>query len=144
MRTFLATAEANNLVAVASAKDKYTKDMDQVCGSAKPFLSRSILKKKHNEIKEAAITQFREVRKMGGTEYSQEYEKQLLAYIKESYAQYIKHNDDKKFCEITFRPYTCLFCSATGFLYEDDDPSINGPSRLQMLNCFNCFFGMVK
>ncbi|KAL1430802.1 hypothetical protein MTO96_014667 [Rhipicephalus appendiculatus] len=34
-----ATAEANNLAAVATAKDKYTSGMEQLCGGDQPYLS---------------------------------------------------------------------------------------------------------
>ncbi|XP_030837601.1 atlastin-2-like [Strongylocentrotus purpuratus] len=91
-----ATAEANNLAAVASALDKYTKDMEQVCGGDKPYLSPDELKKKHNQVEEAAINQFRKVRKMGGRQYSQQYEEELLAQMKTYEQQYIKHNENKK------------------------------------------------
>eukprot|EP00057_Strongylocentrotus_purpuratus_P006369 XP_011660843.1 PREDICTED: atlastin-1-like [Strongylocentrotus purpuratus] len=91
-----ATAEANNLAAVASALDKYTKDMEQVCGGDKPYLSPDELKKKHNQVEEAAINQFRKVRKMGGRQYSHQYEEKLLAQIKTYEQQYIKHNENKK------------------------------------------------
>ncbi|XP_063957643.1 atlastin-2-like isoform X2 [Lytechinus pictus] len=103
-----ATAEANNLAAVASAKDKYTKDMEQVCGGDKPYLSPDELEKKHIQIKEEAVNQFKEVRKMGGTEYSKEYEDRLLAEMEESYEQYIKHNDSKNLFNVARTPITLV------------------------------------
>lgn len=103
-----ATAEANNLAAVASAKDKYTKDMEQVCGGDKAYLSPDDLEKNHNQTKEAAINQFREVRKMGGSEYSQEYEDKLLNEMEESYEQYIKHNDSKNLFNVARTPITLV------------------------------------
>lgn len=103
-----ATAEANNLAAVASAKDKYTKDMEQVCGGDKPYSSPDDLEKKHNQNREAALAQFRDIRKMGGTEYSQAYEDQLMAELEESYEQYIKHNDSKNLFNVARTPITLV------------------------------------
>ncbi|KAM6134149.1 LOW QUALITY PROTEIN: atlastin-1 [Phoenicopterus ruber ruber] len=89
-----ATAEANNLAAVATAKDTYSRRMEEVCGGDKPFLAPSDLQTKHMELKEEAVKLFRGVKKMGG-EFSRRYLQQLENEIDELYIQYIKHNDSK-------------------------------------------------
>lgn len=50
-----ATAEANNLTAVALARETYTTLMEEVCGGNKPFLSTGHLEAEHTRIKEKAL-----------------------------------------------------------------------------------------
>ncbi|XP_063085688.1 atlastin-2 isoform X5 [Cavia porcellus] len=90
-----ATAEANNLAAVAGARDIYCKSMEQVCGGDKPYIAPSDLERKHLDLKEVAIRQFCSVKKMGGDEFCRRYQDQLEAEIEETYANFIKHNDGK-------------------------------------------------
>nr|XP_048272292.1 atlastin-2 isoform X2 [Myodes glareolus] len=90
-----ATAEANNLAAVAGARDLYCKSMEQVCGGDKPYIAPSDLERKHLDLKEVALKQFRSVKKMGGDEFCRRYQDQLEAEIEETYANFIKHNDGK-------------------------------------------------
>ncbi|XP_057596933.1 atlastin-2 isoform X1 [Hippopotamus amphibius kiboko] len=90
-----ATAEANNLAAVAGAREVYCKSMEQVCGGDKPYIAPSDLERKHLDLKEVAIKQFRSVKKMGGDEFCRRYQDQLEAEIEETYANFIKHNDGK-------------------------------------------------
>ncbi|KAM4693367.1 atlastin-2 isoform 2-T2 [Discoglossus pictus] len=90
-----ATAEANNLAAVAGAKDTYSKSMEQVCGGDKPYIAPSDLERKHSEMKELSVKQFRSVKKMGGEDFCRRYQEQLEAEIDETYANFLKHNDGK-------------------------------------------------
>ncbi|KAM8785480.1 atlastin-2 isoform 2-T2 [Rhynchonycteris naso] len=90
-----ATAEANNLAAVAGAREIYCRSMEQVCGGDKPYIAPSDLERKHLDLKEVAIKQFRSVKKMGGDEFCRRYQDQLEAEIEETYANFIKHNDGK-------------------------------------------------
>ncbi|KAG8504777.1 Atlastin-2 [Galemys pyrenaicus] len=90
-----ATAEANNLAAVAGARDAYCKSMEQVCGGDKPYIAPSDLERKHLDLKEVALKQFRSIKKMGGDEFCRRYQDQLEAEIEETYANFIKHNDGK-------------------------------------------------
>ena len=72
-----ATAEANNLSAVADAKDLYVKLMDDVCGGNKPYLKTSAMESEHRRVKDKALIQFQSKRKMGGDEFSEKYKEQL-------------------------------------------------------------------
>ncbi|XP_073484130.1 atlastin-2 isoform X1 [Aquarana catesbeiana] len=90
-----ATAEANNLAAVAGAKDTYSKHMEQVCGGDKPYIAPADLERKHLDAKDVCIKQFRSVKKMGGEEFCHRYQEQLEAELEESYANFMKHNDGK-------------------------------------------------
>ncbi|XP_015218101.1 atlastin-2 isoform X2 [Lepisosteus oculatus] len=90
-----ATAEANNLAAVAGAKDGYNKSMEQVCGGDKPYISPSELERRHEGFRESCVRQFCSVKKMGGEEFCRRYQDQLEAEIDEAYANFVKHNDSK-------------------------------------------------
>jgi hypothetical protein len=68
-----ATAEANNLSAVASAKDMYSSSMEEICGGNKPFMSTARIESEHDKVKEKAMTLFQSRRKMGGDDFSTKY-----------------------------------------------------------------------
>uniref|UniRef100_A0A8C3KU48 Atlastin-1 n=1 Tax=Calidris pygmaea TaxID=425635 RepID=A0A8C3KU48_9CHAR len=122
-----ATAEANNLAAVATAKDTYSRRMEEVCGGDKPFLAPSDLQTKHLELKEEAVKLFRGVKKMGGEEFSRRYLQQLENEIDELYIQYIKHNDSKNIFHAARTPATLfvvifityVIAGVTGFIGLD-------------------------
>uniref|UniRef100_A0A3Q2FKA3 Atlastin GTPase 1 n=1 Tax=Cyprinodon variegatus TaxID=28743 RepID=A0A3Q2FKA3_CYPVA len=101
-----ATAEANNLAAVAAAKDLYNKKMEEVCGGDRPFLAPSELQNRHGAIREEALQLFRGVKKMGGEEFSRRYLQQLESEIDEVFVQYIKHNDSKNIFHAARTPAT--------------------------------------
>ncbi|XP_072527103.1 atlastin-2 isoform X2 [Salminus brasiliensis] len=90
-----ATAEANNLAAVAGAKDIYNKSMEQVCGGDKPYIAPADLERHHQELKQNSIRQFRAVKKMGGEEFCRRYQEQLETELDEAFANFVKHNDGK-------------------------------------------------
>ncbi|XP_023255277.1 atlastin-2-like, partial [Seriola lalandi dorsalis] len=90
-----ATAEANNLAAVAGAKDMYNKSMEQVCGGDKPYISPAELERRHVELRQASVRHFRSVKKMGGEDFCRRYQEQLEAELDEAYANFSKHNDGK-------------------------------------------------
>ncbi|XP_028982914.1 atlastin-2 isoform X2 [Betta splendens] len=90
-----ATAEANNLTAVAGAKDLYSRSMEQVCGGDKPYIAPADLERSHEEIREHSVRFFRSVKKMGGEEFCQRYQNQLEAELDDAYTNFSKHNDGK-------------------------------------------------
>ncbi|KAM7408463.1 hypothetical protein PAMA_002269 [Pampus argenteus] len=90
-----ATAEANNLTAVAGAKDMYSKNMEQVCGGDKPYIAPADLERCHEEFREHSVRYFRSVKKMGGDEFCQRYQNQLESELDETYTNFSKHNDGK-------------------------------------------------
>lgn len=90
-----ATAEANNLAAVAGAKESYNKSMEQVCGGDKPYIAPADLERSHEELKQNSVRQFRSVKKMGGEEFCRRYQEQLETELDEAYANFVKHNDGK-------------------------------------------------
>ncbi|XP_028324158.1 atlastin-2-like isoform X2 [Gouania willdenowi] len=90
-----ATAEANNLTAVAGAKDLYSKSMEQVCGGDKPYIAPADLERCHEEFLQHSVRHFRSVKKMGGEDFCQRYQNQLEAELDEAYVNFSKHNDGK-------------------------------------------------
>ncbi|KAM9787833.1 atlastin-1 isoform 1-T1 [Syngnathus typhle] len=101
-----ATAEANNLAAVAAAKDLYSKKMEEVCGGDRPFLAPSELQARHAVHREEALALFRGVKKMGGEEFSRRYLQQLTGEVDQVFVQYIKHNDSKNIFHAARTPAT--------------------------------------
>ncbi|KAL3066434.1 hypothetical protein OYC64_016397 [Pagothenia borchgrevinki] len=90
-----ATAEANNLAAVAGAKGLYNKGMEQVCGGDKPYINPAELERRHLEFRQASVKHFRGVKKMGGEEFCRRYQEQLEAELDQTYSNFNKHNDGK-------------------------------------------------
>ncbi|PFX12402.1 Atlastin-1 [Stylophora pistillata] len=90
-----ATAEANNLAALASSKDSYSKQMEQLCGGDTPYLAPHKLEKKHQQAMETSLAMSHGTRKMGGREFSQEYAKRLKKEIGEAFENFVKLNDGK-------------------------------------------------
>ncbi|XP_026215707.1 atlastin-2 isoform X2 [Anabas testudineus] len=90
-----ATAEANNLAAVAGAKDVYNKSMEQICGGDKPYISPTELERRHVELRQASVRHFRSVKKMGGEDFCRRYQEQLEVELDEAYTNFSKHNDGK-------------------------------------------------
>ncbi|KAG8146753.1 hypothetical protein E2320_013863 [Naja naja] len=88
---FKATAEANNLAAVASAKDLYYNSME-----------------KHQEQSARALEHFRRIKKMGGREFSQRYEDELMQELSDLFEDLAKHNHSKNIFN-TFRTPAILF-----------------------------------
>lgn len=87
-----ATAEANNLSAVASAKDLYVREMEKVCGGSKPYLHPDLLNTENLRCRREAVGRFRSTRKMGGEEFSRTYLAQLEGEIDASYDNFFKYN----------------------------------------------------
>ncbi|KAF5289875.1 hypothetical protein FQR65_LT02009 [Abscondita terminalis] len=91
----VATAEANNLAAVADAKEVYVQLMDDVCGGSKPYLNTTTMEMEHNRVKDKALHQFHSKRKMGGEEFSEIYKDQLEKDLEETFNKFKSHNESK-------------------------------------------------
>uniref|UniRef100_A0A8D0GS37 Atlastin GTPase 3 n=1 Tax=Sphenodon punctatus TaxID=8508 RepID=A0A8D0GS37_SPHPU len=103
-----ATAEANNLAAVATAKDLYYNSMEKLCGGDKPYVSPQLLEEKHHVHLAAALQHFRRIKKMGGKEFSQRYEEELQKEMAELFQNFSKHNEGKNIFS-TFRTPAVIF-----------------------------------
>ncbi|GLH06419.1 Atlastin [Gryllus bimaculatus] len=108
----VATAEGNNLAAVGNAKDMYKSQMDDVCGGTKPYLSTAHLESEHFRIKEKAIQQFVNKRKMGGEEFSEKYKQELIKDLDDMFIQFKAQNEGKNVFKAARTP-AVLFAVAT-------------------------------
>ncbi|CDW55934.1 atlastin [Trichuris trichiura] len=91
----LATAEANNLAAVANARALYCNEMEEVCGGDTPYLAPEELEGQHMEKRSKSIRMFKNVRKMGGEEYSLSFLNTLEAELNACFENYVKLNNGK-------------------------------------------------
>jgi len=106
----LATAEANNLAAVAKAKSKYTRDMEDICGGEMSYMHPDALEKEHNRLMEESMKCFNQTAKMGGAAFSKKYSHQLNEEILELWEHFQKHNESKNVFSAARTPGT-LFAS---------------------------------
>lgn len=111
----MATAEANNLAAVASAKDLYYKNMEKVCGGDLPYVSPSSLEEKHKHYLGDSLAHFTSTKKMGGQEFCDRYQSQLHNELEELWTSFAKHNESKNVFS-AFRTPAVLFVLVC-FLY---------------------------
>ncbi|CAG9565756.1 unnamed protein product [Danaus chrysippus] len=110
----VATAEANNLTAVAEARDVYTTLMEEVCGGARPYLQAQLLDLEHVRVRDKALHAFRAKRKMGGDEFSKSYHDQLIQDLEEQFQQFRAHNESKNIFKAARTP-SVLFAVALAF-----------------------------
>ncbi|KAK0140134.1 Atlastin-3 [Merluccius polli] len=103
-----ATAEANNLAAVATAKDQYYKNMEKVCGGDIPYVSPDSLDEKHHFFFNEALHSFSSTKKMGGAEFCERYRNQLEIELQEMWQSFSKHNESKNVFS-AFRTPAVLF-----------------------------------
>jgi atlastin len=92
---FRATAEANNLNALITAKESYQSSMDKVCGTKNKFIKQKKLLEHHEKYSNDALTEFDNTKKIGGDEFSSEYRKKLED-LKKMYENYERINSLKK------------------------------------------------
>jgi atlastin len=93
----LATAEANNLSAVAAAKETYTVSMERICGGVTPYLRHEQLEAVHQRIRAKSIQQFAKKCKMGDQNFSELYKEKLDNELKDIYGQYRMYNKSETF-----------------------------------------------
>nr|XP_023650017.1 atlastin-3-like isoform X1 [Paramormyrops kingsleyae] len=111
----LATAEANNLAAVAAAKDQYYKNMEKVCGGDLPYVSPDSLEEKHQFCLQESLDLFTSTKKMGGQEFCERYYTHLEKELEEMWQSFRKHNESKNVFS-AFRTPAVLFVLVC-FLY---------------------------
>ncbi|XP_034037486.1 atlastin-3 [Thalassophryne amazonica] len=111
----MATAEANNLAAVATAKNQYYKNMEKVCGGDLPYVAPDCLEEKHQFNFREALHVFTSTKKMGGQEFCDRYQAQLEEELEEMWQSFSKHNESKNLFS-AFRTPAVLFVLVC-FLY---------------------------
>ncbi|XP_028037466.1 atlastin isoform X2 [Bombyx mandarina] len=111
----VATAEANNLTAVAEAKEVYTRLMEEVCGGGRPYLHADLLLTEHQRVRDKAMYAFNAKRKMGGRDFSQAYFDQLAQDLEEQFLQFKAHNESKNIFKAARTP--SVFFAVALFFY---------------------------
>ncbi|XP_035687248.1 atlastin-2-like isoform X1 [Branchiostoma floridae] len=101
-----ATAEANNLAAVATAKALYQAEMEKICGGNQPYLNPDELEAHHQRFKENCLEIFHEKKKMGGEEYSSCFAEQLDKEVEEAFEHFSEQNDSKNIFRAAQTPAT--------------------------------------
>ncbi|KAJ8281878.1 hypothetical protein COCON_G00043970 [Conger conger] len=110
-----ATAEANNLAAVAAAKDQYYKNMEKVCGGDLPYVAPDSLEEKQNFIRSESLRLFDSTKKIGGQEFCDRYHAELEEELNVMWQSFSKHNESKNIFS-AFRTPAVLFVLVC-FLY---------------------------
>ncbi|KAI6233894.1 GB1/RHD3-type G domain-containing protein [Aphelenchoides fujianensis] len=91
----MATVEANNLAATSNAKALYVREMEAVCGGDTPYIGTAELEQEHIRCHNDAIRQFKNAKKLGGSELSLQFLEKLEEDITESYQSFVKVNNSK-------------------------------------------------
>jgi atlastin len=112
----LATAEANNLNAVAAAKDLYTQHMDDFCGGKNPYQKPQSLEVEHVRAREKAVYHFVSKRKMGGEEFSEIYKQQLIDFVEDAFVGYKEQNESKNIFKAAQTPGVFLAVALTTYI----------------------------
>ncbi|KAL4710851.1 hypothetical protein ACJJTC_012943 [Scirpophaga incertulas] len=99
-----ATAEANNLSAVAEAREVYDQLMEEVCGGTRPYLPPRSLEEEHQRARDKALHAFHARRKMGGDQFANTYSAQLLKELEEQFEQLRAHNEGKNLFRMASTP----------------------------------------
>ncbi|ULT97824.1 hypothetical protein L5515_012658 [Caenorhabditis briggsae] len=115
----MATAEANNLAAVASARAAYQKEMEEVCGGDTPYMSTNELLEQHDRCKSVAIREFRNARKMGGVEFSLQFLDRLESDLQESYESYLKVNNGKNLFKSMRTPTVLVTLMIIDYIFQE-------------------------
>ncbi|GBP49825.1 Atlastin [Eumeta japonica] len=111
-----ATAEANNLAAVAEARELYVTLMEEVCGGAKPYLQPTLLEAEHARLRDKALHAFSARRKMGGEEFSREYAERLTRTLDEQFEQFAAHNESKNIFRAARTPSVFLVVAVVAYV----------------------------
>lgn len=135
----VATAEANNLAAVAEAKEIYSSLMEDVCGGGRPYLSTAHLESEHLRSKDKALFQFQSKRKMGGDEFSLIYKEKLEQDLDEQFGQFKAHNESKNIFKAARTP-AVFFALAVMFYVASGISGLVGAYAIA--NMFNLAMGV--
>ncbi|KAL3119932.1 hypothetical protein niasHT_007060 [Heterodera trifolii] len=90
-----ATAEANHLAAVVSAKALYMREMEESCGGDSPFMSGAELRGEHARCRAEAMRTFQTAKKMGGPELAEQFAQKLEQDITEAFESFERVNNSK-------------------------------------------------
>ena len=135
-----ATAEANNLAAVSAARELYQRELELFCGGDKPYMKPEIMETHHKHLSEKALEKFKSVRKMGGSEFSEQYALQLHDQLTEIYVSYTKQNEAKNLFHTAKTPLTLFILVIACYLLSGTCVMFGVYS---VANIFNIIMGVV-
>ncbi|KAF7488336.1 hypothetical protein SSS_03441 [Sarcoptes scabiei] len=117
-----ATAEANNLTAVALIKEMYDTKMEMICGGTQPYINPNTLESNHKDLMQFCLNEFDSIPKMGGSEYSVSYRENLEQQLEQAFEYYAAHNKSKNIFGVFGTPLillcACFICFITGRMIE--------------------------
>ncbi|XP_063691875.1 atlastin-1-like isoform X1 [Bolinopsis microptera] len=116
MTMLRATAEANNLSALASAQEKYTENMEKKVGGDHGYLNDTDMLTQHAESIDLAEKEFNSTRKMGGAELSKTFLEKLEKYMEDQFQQYTKINESKNIFKSARTPITLFIVLAVAYV----------------------------
>ncbi|RVE49770.1 hypothetical protein evm_005500 [Chilo suppressalis] len=111
-----ATAEANNLSAVAEAREVYSALMEEICGGTRPYLPPDALQREHARARDKALHAFHARKKMGGEELAGVYTEQLTNELEEQFEQLAAHNEAKNIFKMAGTPLVLAALALLGYL----------------------------
>lgn len=111
-----ATAEANCRAALASAKDFYSSQLEEVCGGDRPFVNPKELERRNAVITNQAMEVFNKFRKMGGKEYSDTYLTELKESIEQNWLHFQAQNEAKNVFSLLGAPAILLLWTAVCYM----------------------------
>nr|CAD2201623.1 unnamed protein product [Meloidogyne enterolobii] len=114
-----ATAEANNLAAVASAKAVYSKEMEEVCGGDTPFMSSAELNQHHERCRASALLSFNSAKKMGGPELTSQFREKLEEDIKSANEAFIRVNNSKNLFKSVKTPAVLVSFMVVCYIFQE-------------------------
>nr|XP_046917719.1 atlastin-3-like isoform X2 [Dermatophagoides farinae] len=117
-----ATAEANNLNAVAVVKDMYTNEMEAICGGNQPYINPTTLEQRHADLLIKCMDEFDTIPKMGGAEYSVSYRERLEEELGQAFEHFAIQNKSKNVFGLFGTPLillmACFICFMTARIIE--------------------------
>ncbi|KAK3094150.1 hypothetical protein FSP39_024734 [Pinctada imbricata] len=135
-----ATAEANNLAAVSSSKSLYSRLMEEVCGGEKPYLHPEHLDTEHQKCRQKCVDTFCSTRKMGGSQFSKQYQEQLETEIDELYENFKKHNEGKNIFVSARTPAVLFTVMAIAYIFSGVFGLVGAESFANLLNVILVLF----
>jgi len=111
-----ATAEANNLAALASAQELYTAEMDKLAGSSSGYVNETDLLTHHATCCDIAEKDFKAVRKMGGDDFSLSYLNKLTDFMEKELEEYLKQNESKNIFNSARTPITLFIILSVAYV----------------------------
>lgn len=106
----------------------------QLCGGDSPYLAPHELEKKHQQVMENSLTMFHGTRKMGGSEFSQEYAERLRKEIEEAFGNFVKLNDGKNIFNAARTPAVFFTLVVMGYFFSSVFGSIGLVAFTRMCN----------